>query len=91
MTTTFTAFKKKALKKVSVRAEYAALGSEYELVRTIIRHRIQKGWSQAELAEAVGSRQPVISRLEQGEGNPSLRTLQRIADALDLSLCVSMK
>lgn len=91
MATSFKQFKTKALKSPSVKAEYGALGPEYELVKTIIRERINRGWSQTQLAEAIGSRQPVISRLEQGNGNPSLSTLQKIAKALDLSLQVSMK
>ena len=91
MTTTFKQFKRKALKNPVVKAEYEALKPEYEVVKTIISQRIKRGWSQTELAKAVGSRQPVISRLERGEGNPSLSTLHKIARALDLSLEVSMK
>lgn len=91
MTTTFKQFKAKALKNQAVKSEYNALGPEYALVKTIINHRLKRGWSQTELAKAIGSRQPVISRLERGAGNPSLQTLQRVAQALDLSLHVSMK
>ncbi len=91
MATSFKQFKSKALNNPTVKAEYEALGPEYELVKTIIRERINRGWSQTQLAEAIGSRQPVISRLEQGNGNPSLSTLQKIAKALDLSLQVTMK
>ena len=91
MTTTFKQFKSSALKDKSVKAEYEALGPEYEVVKTIISQRLKRGWSQTQLAEAIGTRQPVVSRLERGEGNPSLQTLQRIAKALDLSLSVSMK
>lgn len=91
MTTTFNQFKNKALKNPTVKAEYDALEPEYEVVKTIINQRIKRGWSQTQLAEAVGSHQPVISRLERGEGNPSLQTLHKIAKALDLSLQISMK
>lgn len=91
MNTTFKQFKTKVLKDSVVKAEYEALGPEYEVVKTIIRERVKRGWSQAELAEAIGSKQPVISRLERGDGNPSLQTLSRIAKALDLSLKVSMR
>jgi ribosome-binding protein aMBF1 (putative translation factor) len=91
MNTTFKRFKTRVLKDPVIKAEYEALGPEYEVVKTIIKERVKRGWSQTELAEAIGSRQPVISRLEQGNGNPSLLTLQKIAKALDLSLQVSMK
>lgn len=91
MATTFTQFRSKTLKDPAVKAEYDALGPEYDVVKTIIRERLKRGWSQSQLADAIGSRQPVISRLERGEGNPSVRTLQRIAEAFDLSVHVSMK
>ncbi len=91
MTTTFKQFKTRSLKNPAVKAEYDTLEPEYEVVKTIISQRIKRGWSQTKLAEAIGSRQPVVSRLERGEGNPSLQTLQRIAKAFDLSLSVSMK
>ena len=91
MTTTFKQFKTKTLKDSTTRIEYEALGPEYEVVKTIIKERIKRGWSQAELAEAIGSLQPVISRLERDDGNPSLQTLGRIAKAFDLSLKVSMR
>jgi ribosome-binding protein aMBF1 (putative translation factor) len=91
MNTTFKQFKTKVLKDPVIKAEYEALGPEYEVVKTIIKERVKRGWSQTELAQAIGSKQPVISRLEQGNGNPSLSTLQKIAKALDLSLQVSMK
>ncbi len=91
MATTFKKFKTNALKNPAVKAEYVALGPEYAVVKTIITERMKRGWSQTDLAQAIGSRQPVISRLERGEGNPSLQTLQKIARALDLSLKVSMR
>jgi ribosome-binding protein aMBF1 (putative translation factor) len=91
MTTTFKKFKAKALKNPKIKAEYKTLVPEYEVIKIIINQRIKRGWSQTKLAEAIGSRQPVISRLEKGNGNPSLQTLQKIAQALDLSLKVSMR
>jgi ribosome-binding protein aMBF1 (putative translation factor) len=91
MTTSFKQFKTKSLKNPNVKAEYDALGPEYEVIRTIIAERMKRGWSQSDLAEAIGSRQPVISRLERGGGNPSLETLRRIANALELSLTVTMR
>lgn len=91
MSSSFKQYKTKALKNSAVKAEYEALGPEYEIVRAIIKERVKRGWSQTDLAEAIGSRQPVISRLERGGSNPSLQTLQRIAQALDLSLKISMR
>jgi ribosome-binding protein aMBF1 (putative translation factor) len=91
MTTTFKQFKTKSLKNSAVKAEYYALAPEYEVIKAIIKARTKRGWSQTDLADAIGSRQPVISRLEQGNSNPSLQTLSRIAKALEMSLKISMR
>lgn len=45
--------------------------------------RLKKGWSQARLAEAVGSSQSHIARIEQGTEDVRLSTVSRIALALD--------
>jgi len=57
------------------------------VARLIYDARAQAGLTQEELAERIGSKQPVIARLEDAdyEGH-SLTMLQRIAEALDLAL-----
>jgi transcriptional regulator with XRE-family HTH domain len=48
--------------------------------------------SQSQLAKVIGTRQPAISRLEQGEfNNVTLSTLLKVANALDLDLNISLK
>ncbi|MCR5322531.1 MAG: helix-turn-helix transcriptional regulator [Lachnospiraceae bacterium] len=42
--------------------------------------------TQEELAKATGISQADISRLERGTGNPSIKTLQRVARALKMAL-----
>ena len=42
--------------------------------------RIKKGISQKELASAIGVSHPRISELESGTANPTLRTIEAIAD-----------
>jgi len=49
----------------------------------IARLRIRRGLTQAQLAAMVGTRQPSIARLENGNSTPNLSFLRRIADALD--------
>ncbi len=39
------------------------------------------GLSQAELAERLGVKQPVVARLERSGANPTVRTLRRVMDA----------
>jgi len=55
-----------------------------ELAQTVHDLREKAGISQADLAERVGTKQPNISRLENGEvaGLPSLDLLSRVASAL---------
>ena len=44
--------------------------------------RIAKGWSQEELADLSGCHRTYIGMLERRQGNPSLRVLAVIAEAL---------
>ena len=52
--------------------------------------RARKGISQKELAQATGIDQSDLSKIERGVANPSIGTLNRIAEALDAKLTVSM-
>ena len=91
MNKSFTQLKAKVLKNKAIKAEYDALVPEYEVIKSIIQQRHKRGFSQLELAERAGTRQPVISRLERGDSNPTLELLQRVANALDLKLTVSLQ
>lgn len=57
--------------------------SEYRVTLSSLRRRA--GLSQQQLAERVGTKQPVISMYESGEREPSLKTLEALADALAVS------
>jgi putative transcriptional regulator len=45
-----------------------------------------KGWSQSELTRAAGLTNGLVSRLEAGEGNPTLKVLAAIGKALGVSV-----
>lgn len=47
--------------------------------------RLERGWSQDELAEQADLSRPTVSRVERGE-DPSMRTARKLAMALDLSV-----
>ncbi len=83
-------FKKKALKNKEVKKAYDALGPEYALIAKIIERRIKDGLTQKELAKRAKTKQPVISRFERGDFNPSLQFLFKMAKALDLKLKISI-
>ena len=57
----------------------------------LIKARLSKKLSQTGLAAKLGMQQSVISRIENGKGNPSLRTILAIAKALDVNLVLEYK
>ena len=52
--------------------------------------RAKKGLSQKELSDLTGIDQSDLSRIERGIANPSVNTLNRIAQALDAKLLISI-
>jgi DNA-binding XRE family transcriptional regulator len=48
--------------------------------------RLRRGWSQKALAEAIGTSQPHIARIEAGRGNVLLETANLLARALNATL-----
>lgn len=61
------------------RKEYERLAPGFQVAKL----RMLRGLTQQELAERVGTHQSSISRLENGEREPSLPFLRRVVDALD--------
>ncbi len=61
------------------RMEYAVLGE-------LVKIRKIKGLSQAELADKSGNKQQVISRIENKENSPTLKTLCAILNSLDYEI-----
>lgn len=74
------------LKDPEFRTEWQALGPERQIVRAIVEGRQAKNLTQEQLAEVTGINQANISRLENGTGNPSLRTLKRLAAGMGMEL-----
>ena len=59
------------------------------IIKQVAAARIAKGMSQAQLAELVGIQRSGISRLESGEHSPSLDSLLRVMNVLDIDLEVT--
>lgn len=68
------------------KTEYDALQPEHAIIQAIINARQQSGLTQKELSERTGIAQGDISKLERGNANPSLRTLQRLAEGMGMKL-----
>ena len=99
-------YKMKTLaEKPEVRAEYEQLGPQYEAICAAIESRkaamewneritvVRKaaGLTQKQLAEKMGTAQANISRFENGNSNPSLEFLQKMAACMGKTLHVSFE
>ena len=84
--TKFNDFLKEQLEDQEFKKEYEALQPEHAIIQAIIDARRQSGLTQKELSERTGIAQGDISKLERGNANPSIRTLQRLADGMGMIL-----
>lgn len=74
------------LKNPEFKKEWDALEPEYQIIKAMLDARNKKAMTQKQLADITGIPQADISRLENGNANPSLRTLQRLADGMGMKL-----
>ena len=79
------------MKDPGFKKEWDALEPECQIIRAMIDARNEKGITQKELSSITGITQGDISKLENGTANPSIRTLQRIAQGLGKSLVIQFK
>ena len=77
---------KEQLKDPQFKAEWDALEPEYAIVQAIIDARKRSGLTQKELSDRSGINQADISRIERGVGNPSLRTIKRLASSMGMAV-----
>lgn len=87
----YTQLKKELLSDPEVKKGYDDLAPEYALIQSIIDKRLSKKMSQKQLAQKMGTRQSAISRIESGDANPSLKSLKKIATALNAKLVISFQ
>ena len=62
-----------------------------ELIRTIVKARIDKNITQKELSLKSGINQADISKIETGIRKPSLKILEKIANALDMVVKIEFR
>jgi ribosome-binding protein aMBF1 (putative translation factor) len=67
---------------------YHAAKLAFDLGRAVRDLREQRGWSQAQLAQAASMTQSAVARFEAGGTVPTLPVLERLARALDVELSV---
>lgn len=76
----------KQLQDPEFKKEWDAMQPKFQIIRAMIEARTEQNLTQKKLAEKTGITQADICRLEKGTANPSLKTLQRLADGLGFTL-----
>jgi len=73
-------------KSLSAQLKKASSMSAQTVAESLIAHRVERGFSQARLAEVAGVDRKTINRIENGHFSPSLDTLTRLSVVLKCRL-----
>ncbi len=84
-------YRRDLMKDPEVAAAQRRLQPRLDLGRQILALRLERGWTQKELAKRAGTKQANISRLENGLLNPSVEMLQKVAEAFGVELNVTFE
>lgn len=82
---------KKWMKEPKYRKAFEVLEEEFVLASAVMDVRTRAGLTQEELARKMGTTQPVVARLESGRTRPSMRTLERLAEATGSRLLIGFE
>ena len=82
--TTVSGARRRARRSAEYRAAQARLAPYEAIARFVIQRRAELGLTQEQLAGRMGTSHSAISRIESGQHQTSVATLQRLADALDV-------
>ena len=74
--------------KQKAKKEYEEMNPEYEVIKAVLAARKSVDMTQKELAEVSGVAQSDISKLENGNSNPTIKMLQRLANGMNMHLKV---
>ena len=74
------------LKNDNFKQEWNKLQPEFKIMDALIEARKTQNITQKQLSELTGIAQCDISKLENGSANPSIKTLQRLANGLGMML-----
>lgn len=79
---TLKTLKREMLDDSATRTAYNVMADEFAIARELIAARARAGLSQGEVAQRMGTTQSVVARLESGKRPPSMRTVERFAQAV---------
>ena len=68
------------------RDEYERLEPEFSIIQAVIDARKSSNITQKELSERTGIAQSDISKLENGNSNPTINMLQRLAEGMGMTV-----
>lgn len=74
------------LKDEKFKKEYEQIQPEMEIIKTLVAARKEQNMTQSDLAKVTGINQADISKLENGNRNPSLNMLKKLAEGLGMQL-----
>lgn len=83
---TFDDYLKEQLKDPEFKKEYDYIKPEIEIMKMLIKARNEQKLTQKDLSKKIGMDQAEISKLENGNANPTLKVLQRLANGLNKKL-----
>jgi transcriptional regulator with XRE-family HTH domain len=83
--------KTEMLASPETRKAYDALADEFGIARELIAARASMGLTQADVAQRMGTTQSAVARLESGKRSPSLRSVQRYAQAIGCRAVVRLE
>ena len=86
--TKFNDYLNEQIKDPAFKEEWDALEPEFTIMQAMIDARKASGLTQKQLSERTGIAQADISKLESGNANPSLKTLQRLAAGMGMKVKV---
>lgn len=76
----------KHLENPEFKEEWESLEPQFDIVQAMIDARKKSHLTQKELAQITGIDQADISKLENGNANPTLSLLKRLADGMGMNL-----
>jgi DNA-binding XRE family transcriptional regulator len=82
----FRDFLNEQLQDPEFKREYDSLDAEYQVINAMIHARKASKITQKQLSEKTGIAQSDISKIENGNANPSLKTLERIASGMGMKM-----
>ena len=81
-------FKSEMMRDPAFKKAHDELEFEFQIIKALIRARIQKKLTQRKLARTIGVAQSALARFESGRVNPTLSFLKKVTQGLGLKLTV---